>query len=143
MPAVQLLLVQPLKGVPDINGAATGQREQVAAWILGVEVDDATVDVEVDPVEDHEPAALERIAGHERLRQIVQGCAVDDHTWPPHRIDEGPPGCVPQDVDLTAFGPIQERLPRVAVDGEFAGLQDLADLVLRIVMHVHLYSVHP
>ncbi len=98
--------------------------------------------VELDAVQDHEAAAVQGVAGHERLRQEVQTGAVDDHPRPSHRVDERPARPVAQDEDLTALGAVHEGLPDVAVDDQLAALGDLSHLVLGVAVDVHLEAVH-
>ncbi len=99
------------------------------------------VGVERDAVEDDEAAAVERVAGHERLGQEVQARAVDDHARPADGVDQRPAGGVAQHVDLAALGAVHERLAHVAVDDQLAALHDLAELVLGVAVDVDLQAV--
>ena len=97
--------------------------------------------VELQAVEDHEAAALERVAGHEGLGEVVEAGAVDHDARLADGVDQRAAGGVAPDVDLAALGAVHERLADVAVDDELAGLHDLAELVLRVAVDVHLQPV--
>ena len=88
------------------------------------------------------PPPVQRIAGHERLGQEVQGRAVDDHARAAHGVDHRPAGGVAQHVDLAALGAVEEGLAHVAVDDQLAALGDLAELVLGVAVDVDLQPVH-
>ena len=90
--------------------------------------------VELHAVEDDEAAAVERVAGHERLGEEVEAGAVDDDARPADGVDQRPAGGVAEDVDVAALGAVQERLADVAVDDELAALHDLPELVLPVAV---------
>ena len=106
-----------------LPGIRLGQRNQLS------------VIIEFDAVQDHETAAVVRVAGHEGLGQKVEAGAVDDHLGSADGVDERPSGRVAQHIDSAAFGAVHERLAHVAVDDHFPLLDDLAQLVLGIAMH--------
>ena len=140
--AVELLGHERLVRIADVDRPARGQREQVAARIRRLQRDHVSILVEADAVDDGEAAAGVRIAGHERLGQEIQRRAVDDHPRPADGVDHRPAGGIAHDVALAALGPVEERLPDVAVDDQLAALGDLAELVLGVAVHVGLQPVH-
>ena len=132
--SVQLVLAHLALRVAHVDRAAGRQGEQVAAWVRLGQIERLAVRVETQSVEDDEAAAVQRVAGHERFRQVVQAGAVDDHPRLAHGVDERSSGGVAEDVDVSALGAVHERLADVAVDHQLAGGQDLAQLVLPVAV---------
>ena len=98
--------------------------------------------VELHPVQDDEAPPVVGVAGHERLGKIIQAGAVDHHLRLSDRVDERPARGVPQDKDRPPLGPVEKRLPHVAVDHQFPRSQDLAQLILGVAMDGDLQPIH-
>ena len=51
-----------------------------------------------------------------------------------HGIDERAAGGVAQNINRAAFSPVHESLPRIPVDDQFAGFDNLSELVLGVAV---------
>src|SRR5208337_4765300 len=94
-----------------------------------------------DSVEDNEATAVEWVARHERLGQIIKAGAVDDHAGLSDGVDERTPGGVAQHECVPTFAGIEERLADTAIYDERPVFHDLGQLILSVAMHDHLRSV--
>jgi hypothetical protein len=86
-------------------------------------------------------APVQRVPGHDRLGQVVQTGAVDDHSRFPDGVDERPSGGVAEDVDASSLPAIHESLPDIAMDDQFARGEDLPQLILPVAMDGHAGAI--
>ncbi len=141
--AVELLVGNLALGIADVNGATGSQREQVAAGVRRIQLDDLALVIEGDPVEDHEAAAFQRVPSHERLGQIIEAGPIDDYAGLADRVDEGPARGITQHKRLSAFAGVKKGLADTAVDDELSVFHDLRQLILGVTVNENLRSVNP
>src|SRR5208337_2030926 len=102
-----------------------------------------SVVIEADAVHDYKPAALQRIASHERFSQIIQTSSVDHYSRPADSVDERPPRSVAQDIRLPTLRCIQKSLSDVTVDYELSVFHDLRYLILGVAVHENFRAINP
>jgi hypothetical protein len=142
LPTVELVICDSVVRIPNIQSPARCERKEVAARIGAIQLPDVPIRVKRDTVYDNEPPAVERVTGHKGFGQIVQAGSVDDHAWPPDRIDQRSSGGVAQDEGRAAFGSIHEGLAHVAVHDQGASFHDLRELILGGVVHNNFGAVN-
>ncbi len=131
-----------LCGISHINRPAGGQGKDIGSRIgRFIFPDRSVIVIEADAVQDNEPAAVQRIAGHEGFGQVVQGGAVDDDPRLADGIDQGPSGSIAHDIGRAALGAVHECLADIAEDHQFALFHDLAELILGVAVHINLHTV--
>ena len=139
--AVELVGSHHAVRIPDIDGAAGGQRKEIGAGVRLRLPANAAAFVKFHAVDNDKTAVFKDVTGHERLGQKVQGGAVNDYFGTAHGIDERPAGGVAHDIHLAALGAVHEGLTDVAMDHQLAPLHNLAQLVLGVAVHLDLHAV--